>query len=48
LKVGDFVEGEMPMMAGSKSRQEVIEVGDLHGRRRSKEHHDGADVGTEK
>src|SRR5262249_13334369 len=28
MKVGDWVETDMPMMAGSKSRQEVIEVGD--------------------
>lgn len=28
MKVGDWIEGEMPMVPGSTSRQEVIEVGD--------------------
>lgn len=28
MKAGDWVEGEMPMVPGSKTRQEVLEVGD--------------------
>ena len=28
MKVGDWIEGEMPMVPGAKSRQEVLEVGD--------------------